>query len=573
MDYRPTSPWKSVRRNLAKQIRPNVHITDPPSGAIRERDTEIVVRDGTVLRADVFRPETDGRYPVLLFAQPYGEELPADTRSGKGLNRVYRMSATDVFSTHSAWTSWEAPDPAFWVPRGYVLINVDLRGWGKSDGVGEILNPQEGEDVHDAIEWAAAQPWSNGKIGMTGVSYLAITQWEAAATRPPHLAAINPWEGFTDLYRDLAYPGGIRENGFMNVWSAAQRLQRPKAPSFRRAQKQRPLLDEWFAERSINLERIDVPALVCASFSDHSLHSRGAFEGFRRISSSEKWLYTHRGPKWAVYYSPEALALQARFFDHFLRGDDTGIVNEPPVRIEVREGRTGIAAVHSADRWPPAQVEPLALHLNAADQSLRTAPPTVQTATDVSSDGLLFRWQFDHETDVVGPMRLRLSVSADTSDVTVFAGVRKFHQGREVVFEGSYGYSEDIVTRGWLRASHRAVDESRSTEWEAWHPHNQVDPIPPGTTVDLDLTLLPSATRFDAGDVLVLEVRDRWFFPANPILGQFPAVYERAAHQRWSIHNGGSATGTLTVPVWRGAATTGQEATQPAHVDAGLQPA
>ncbi len=147
-------------------------------------------------------------------------------------------------------------------------------------------------------------------------------------------------------------------------------------------------------------------------------------------------------------------------------------------------------------------------------------------------------------------MRLRVSVSTERDDLTLFAGVRKFHRGREVVVEGSYGFTEDIVTRGWLRASHRAVDDGRSTPWEAYHPHTHAEPIPPGETVGLDLTLLPSATRFAADDALVLELRDHWFYPNNPITGQWPAVYDRSKRQRWLVHTGTPATATLTIPIW-----------------------
>lgn len=551
MEFRSRTLFGTARRNLARTIRPDVRITPPPRGVCFDRDVAVPVRDGTTLRANVFRPEAEGQYPVLLCAQPYGKDrIPARTRSGRAVPLQYRLAANDAPMVFSAWTSLEAPDPAFWVPRGYVLVTADLRGWGTSGGVPATFSPREGEDVHDLIEWAAAQPWSNGKVGMTGVSYLAITQWTGAATRPPHLAAINPWEGFTDAYPDFAYPGGIREDGFMVVWSAWQQLLRPKAGSFRAEQKRHPLRDGWWAERRPDLARIDVPALVCASFSDQSLHSRGSFEGFRRIGSTRKWLYTHRAPKWSTYYGQPALDAQARFFDHFLRGDDTGILAEAPVRIEVRESLSRIAVIRTADQWPPAQARPLVLHLDAADQSLRDTPPPVAAAADAPRSGMRFRWRFEQETDVIGPMRLRVRVSAERPDLTLFAGIRKFHHGREVVFEGSYGFTEDIVTRGWLRASHRAIDEARSTEWEAWHPHDAALPIPHGEAVDLDLTLLPSATRFAAGDQLVLELRDHWFFPANPITGQFPAVYQRPPRQRWTIHTGGATAATLTIPVW-----------------------
>ena len=551
MDHRSRTRIGTARKNLARVLRPDVRITDPPTGVRFERDVPVVVRDGTTLRANVVRPEADGRYPVLLSAQPYGKDhLPRKTRSGYAVPMQYRLASNDEPMTFSAWASLEAPDPAFWVPRGYVVINLDLRGWGTSDGVAEPFLRTEGDDVHDAIEWAAAQPWSTGKVGMSGVSYLAISQWTAAAARPPHLAAINPWEGFTDAYPDFAYPGGIRENGFLVVWSAWQRLMRPQAPSFRANQKRHPLRDSWWAARSPALEQIDVPLLVCGSYSDHSLHSRGSFEGFRRAGSAHKWLYTHRAPKWSTYYGPKALAAQTKFFDHFLRGEDTGILQTPTVRLEVRAERSTVAAIHTDTSWPPTQARREVLHLNADSGQLTTTPPAQASSQEVPRDGVRFTWRIGEQTDLVGPMRLKIHIRAEREDLTLFAGIRKFSAGREVVFEGSYGFTEDIVTRGWLRASHRAIDEARSTEWEAWHPHDAALPIPPGEAVDLDITLLPSATRFAAGDQLVLELRDRWFFPANPITGQFPAVYQRPPRQRWTIHTGGATAATLTIPVW-----------------------
>lgn len=551
MEFRSLTPLGVARQNVGRRLRPDIRIHDAPPGVRFEKDMAVPVRDGTVLRANVFRPPATGRYPVLLCAQPYGKDsLPVRTRTGYRIPWQYRSAANDEPMSFSAWCSLEAPDPGFWVPRGYVVVNVDLRGWGTSGGDPEPFGPTEGDDVHDAVEWAAAQPWSTGRVGMSGVSYLAITQWTAAATRPPHLAAINPWEGFTDAYADFSYPGGIRENGFMVVWSAWQKLLRRRSPSFRAAQKQHPLRDAWWRRRTPDLDSIDIPALVCASFSDHSLHSRGSFEGFRRIRSPHKWLYTHRAPKWSTYYSDEVREVQARFFDHFLRGDDTGVLDEPAVRIEVRESRSRVATVRNADIWPPTQARPLLLHLDANDGVLHPTEPTAESVAQVPRSGLRFTWDVTEQTDIVGPMRLRVSVSTERDDLTLFAGVRKFHDGREVVFEGSYGFTEDIVTRGWLRASHRAVDDTRSTTWEAHHPHTHSEPLAPGQVVDLDLTLLPSATRFAAGDQLVLELRDRWFFATNQITGAFPAIYQRTRPQRWHVHTGGAHQATLAVPIW-----------------------
>ena len=131
----------------------------------------------------------------------------------------YRMLRQPSRVRFSSLTGWEAPDPVWWAGQGYAVVNCDLRGAGTSGGRGSLLSDQEAEDVYDLIEWAADQPWSSGSVGLLGVSYLAISQWKAAALAPPHLRAICPWEGFTDAYRDLAFPGGIREHGFTRLWS------------------------------------------------------------------------------------------------------------------------------------------------------------------------------------------------------------------------------------------------------------------------------------------------------------------------------------------------------------------
>lgn len=550
MEFRSRTLLGTARKNLRRRLRPDIQITPPPEQVRFERDLPIVVRDGTTLRANVFRPEGEGRYPVLLCAAPYGKDrMPTRTRAGWRKPLQYRLASNDAPMSFSAWAPLEGPDPAFWVPRGYAVVTVDLRGWGTSDGDPEPFGPTEGEDVHDCIEWAAAQSWATGRVGMTGVSYLAISQWTAAATRPPHLSAINPWEGFTDGYRDFAYPGAVREDGFMRTWSTWQKLMRPRSPSFRGGQKRHPLRDEWWQRRSAELEKIEVPALVCASFSDHSLHSRGSFEGFSRIASTQKWLYTHRGPKWSTYYGEQALHAQTRFFDHFLQDRDTGILQTSPVRIEIRQGRREIAEVKGSTEWPPSQTRPVCLQLDAGNHTMGPEAPVVASATRVASRQQ-FRLRLEEQTDLVGPMRLRIPVSVAGNDLTLFAGVRKISAGREVVFEGSYGFTEDLVTRGWLRASHRAVDDAGSTVWEAHHPHTAAAPLQPNHVVDLDLTLLPSATRFAAGDELVLELRDHWFFAGVPLLGQFPAVYERSPRQSWWIHTGGEHRASLTVPLW-----------------------
>lgn len=542
---------------LRHVVQPAVTIVDPPADIRLERDVEVPMRDGVVLRANVFRPAVDDHElrPVILSAHPYGKDaFPRPRRRGRGYRPPLqaRLIPQSQPYTISAFTTWEAPDPAYWVPRGYVVVNADLRGWGRSDGVGELLSAQEGDDYHDLIEWAAAQPWSNGRVGLNGVSYLAIAQWGAAATRPPHLAAICPWEGFTDLYRDFARPGGIREDGFVRLWSTMMGRMRRSPVDLRRQQKARPYFDDWYAARIRDLEQIDVPTLVCGSFSDHNLHSRGSFEGYRRVSSTQKWLYTHRGPKWATYYTGDALDTQRRFFDHVLRQTDDGFADTPRVRIEVREDADTIAEVRHVDEWPPPGTRFERLYLTASGALVADRPSRpASVAFEARGGAAHFTYRFERVTDLVGPMALRLHVEAvDADDLLLFAGIRKRSGRRIVGFEGSYGFPRAMVTVGWSKASHRHLDPERSLPGRPWHDHlaEHAAPLRPGEKVAVEVELLPSATRFQAGDRLELVVQGRWFFSRNPLVGQFPAIYESSRRGRALVHCGGSFDSALTVP-------------------------
>lgn len=195
---------------------------------------------------------------------------------------------------------------------------------------------------------------------MIGVSYLAISQWEAAALQPPGLKAICPWEGFTDAYRDMLRPGGIRENGFVRFWSLGLRQVRQR-DKLTDQSRRHPLRDEWWRALVPALGKIAVPALICGNFSDNNLHSRGSFRGWEHIASAEKFLYTHRGGKWATFYVPQARAAQLAFFDRYLRGRD--IPAPPRVRLEVREGRDVAASVREEENWPLDRTEWTPLYL------------------------------------------------------------------------------------------------------------------------------------------------------------------------------------------------------------------
>jgi predicted acyl esterase len=546
-----------IRRRVVAFARPAVSIMPAPARIVVERDVPVVVRDGTRLRANVFRPDDDQPHPVILCAHPYGKDaLPRPRRGGFSIPRQHRLIPQSLPFGYSALTSWESPDPAFWVGRGYVVVNCDLRGWGTSEGIGELLSEQEGHDVHDLVEWAAAQPWSNGRVGTNGVSYLALVQWRAAATRPPHLAAMCVWEGFSDVYADFARPGGVREDGFMVMWSRLLQAQRRSPVTIRREQKARPLRDGWWDDRVPDLEAIDVPALVCGSFSDHELHSRGSFEGFRRIGSTERWLYTHRGPKWATYYGPEALAAQASFFDRHLRGrgDGPGPGAGRRVRVEVRRSGGEVSTVRWEREWPPDGTTWEPLHLDARSLQLGPEPPDRPGSVHLDLKGapVSFIWTVPDDVELVGPMWVRLAVELlGTTDADLFVAVRKVVGGREVGFEGSYGFTRAPVTRGLRVVSHRDSDEPWPAPWLPAVDHRRSVPLAPGEVVTVTIELPGSATAWAAGDALHLEVGGRWPNRRNPVTGQFPAGYQPSRGGTAVLHTGPGRDVALHVPVRR----------------------
>lgn len=549
-ERKPATPTLSYAgQRLFRTVFPNLTITAPAPGIRVERDVSVPMRDGARLRVNVFRPEGEGMFPVLMCARPYGKDaFPTRTPLGYLPPARYRFMRQASPVRFSAYTTWEAPDPSFWVPRGYALVNVDLRGFGTSDGTGVLLTQAEAEDYAEVIEWAAAQPWSNGKVGLNGVSYLAISQWNVATLRPKSLQAICPWEGFTDIYRDLAYPGGLREDGFTPFWSDGLDREGRTRESLRAGQLAHPDYDDFWRERTPVIERIDVPALICASFSDHGLHTRGGFEAYRRISSTHRFLYTHRSGKWSTYYSPEALALQARFFDCFLKGVDNGMRDDAPVRLEVRASRDEIHDVRSASAWPLPGTRWTKLHL--APGALRDAPALNATVRiNVPDGGASFVFIVSEDMEIAGPMNLRLHVSLeDASDAHLFVAVCKMRDGKDVVFEGTSGFGCDVVTKGWLRLAHRRLDDSRSEPHRPFHPHDRAEPLVRGEIAPIDIELLPSATFFARGEHLRLDVRGRWFWKRNPFLGLYPFTYAPSPNARMHLHLGADHDSFLLVP-------------------------
>ncbi len=560
-----TTAVRLAGRRLRTFVHPNVIVGKAPPNVHADWDLPVKVRDGTTLRVNVFRPSEPGIYPVIMSAHPYGKDrIPARSRSGRAANFQYRLFPQPEPVSFSEWTSWEAPDPGVWVPRGYVVVNADLRGGGTSEGTGDVFSDEEAQDYYDLIEWAGVQPWSNGRVGLDGVSYLCMSQYKVAALNPPHLAAICPWEGFSDLYRDFTRPGGSREDGFSIVWSKGTSKVARLRSDFRREVCARPERDEWYRSKTPDLERIQVPMLVCASFSDHSLHSRGSFELFRRAASTQKWLYTHRSGKWSTYYSQRATAARIAFFDRFLKGVANGWDQKPSVHLEIHDGGPDPVAVVEEDAWPPGNLNWRPLWLDTGNRVLGEASPAAQSQVAFSSRNILrFQWSVPEDMDVIGPMALRLWIKAqDASDPVLFAGIRKFRAGAEVTFEGSYGFSGDIVSKGWQRAAHREIDDRLSTPAQPVHTHARAEPLAEGEIAPIDIELRQHATRFLQGDILQLDLRGNWHFPRDPLFGQFPAFYAPSPKGNWALLSGGGYDSHLLLGSRAISATAAQVARQ-----------
>lgn len=550
------TPWRRpgaaayALRRLRGIVRVPVTVTEPPPGSVViDHDQPVTTRDGTVLRVNAHRPPGDGPFPTIVCTHPYGKDkVPTKTRRGRyRVSFQFRVLRQTGPITFSNLTTWEAPDPAWWAEQGYALVNCDLRGTGTSDGTGDLLSVQEGEDIADLVEWAAAQPWSTGAVALVGVSYLALSQWRGASQRPPSLKAIVPWEGFTDPYRGLVRPGGFPEVGFLRLWAQGLKGTRLRY-SLLDEGLERPLIDDWWRARTPHLESIEVPALVCGSFSDNNLHSRGSMEGFEQISSAERHLHTHRTGKWDAFYRDDAKAAQLQFLDRHLRGRD--VPRLPRVRLEVRASADEVVEVRDEDAWPLERTVWTPMHLGAAGLTSSPPPAAGSHPFSIRRGGAAFGWTVPEDVELTGPMALRLHVSVEgTDDVDLLVGVEKWRDGRYVGFEGSYGFGRDRVATGWLSASLRDLDPERSRPFQPVPRFTERQPLRPGEIVPLDIALGASSTRFRSGEQLRLVVAGRWLWPRNPLTGQFPAGYRTRTAGTCTLHWGPDHDAHLLLPV------------------------
>ncbi|HEV8518541.1 MAG TPA: CocE/NonD family hydrolase [Burkholderiales bacterium] len=502
-----------------------------------EWDVPLAMDDGVVLRADVFRPLVDRPCPVILSYGPYAKGLAFQEGYPSAWQRMVAEHPDVACGSSNKYQSWEVVDPEKWVPDGYVCVRVDSRGAGRSPGYIDPFSPRETRDFYQCIEWAGVQPWSDGKVGLNGISYYGINQWQVASLQPPHLAALCVWEGAADWYRDMTHHGGILSTFWANwfdmqvktvqyglgargprsrvtgelvcgdVTLSEQELYANRA-DFGAEVLAHPLDDDYHKARSPAWDKITVPLLSAANWGGQGLHPRGNFEGYLRAASKHKWLEAHGIEHWTHFYTDYGVKLQKRFFDHFLKGADNGWSAQPRVQLQVRHVERFVERHES--EWPLARTQWTKFYLNCADHSLVREPPEAagQITYDARGEGVTFiSSPLGAETEITGPLAARLCVSSATTDADFFLVLRVFTPDlREVVFMGAID-PHTPVAQGWLRASHRKLDAALSTPYRPYHTHDELQPLTPGAVVTLDVELWPTSVVVPAGYRIALTVR------------------------------------------------------------------
>jgi len=526
---------------------------------VLEKDVAVTLRDGVTIYTDILRPAGKDKVPVIVAWSPYGKTQGSSAKR----NALFTLLGIDI-SKLSGLLKFEGPDPAYWCAQGYAVANPDSRGLYHSGGDAAMIGQQEGEDCHDLIEFLAAQDWCNGKVATSGNSYLAFSQWFTAAEKPAHLAAIAPWEGLSDVYRDLVSKGGIPDYAFatsleINFQGTTRR------ESLTAEIEKYPLDNDLWATKSAQLEKITVPAYVVASYSN-TLHTMGTFRAWRRISSADKWLRIHNNMEWPDFYTESSMEDLRRFFDHYLKGVDNGWEKTPRVRYSVLDLEGNDQVLQPAAAFPPEDVTNTPYYLQGPTRGLAPAKPaqpgTVEYDASTGQGLASFVATFDRETTLVGYPKAKLWVEAKgADDMDLFVLVQKLDRfgtalqsftvpSHSPLLQDITEHGASILrytgSSGRLRVSMRQLDPALSTDEVPAHTFNKVEKLSAGEIVPVEIDLLPIGLAFHPGEQLRLVVSSY-----NPIGGMMPNIPNVVPQNRGRhvIHTGGDFASFLQLPV------------------------
>jgi putative CocE/NonD family hydrolase len=529
------------------------NLSEPAHGMRSDQDVAAVMRDGVELLADVHRPDADGRFPALISASPYPRQIQ-DLGAPMGF---IEAGASD-----------------FWVPRGYVHVIANLRGTGGSGGTFGFFDAQERRDMHDLVEWVAAQPWCDGNVGMIGISYFAMTQLEAAVERPPHLRAIFPVAVTADLY-EAAMHHGLFSSGFVTPFLAMIGLTSARSDHFWRsalvdaarsvlrtpplhrkfatmngessitilhaalklhhdphpwddlwlaAAVEHPLRDEWWDERNLLplLEHIEVPTYLGCDWQNVPLHLPSTFPAMRALTNAPVVRVGMLG-EFGLTWPWESLHVEAlAWFDHWLKDRDTGILDGPAIRYWM----PGADEWRTSQSWPPAGIVGRSVCLRADGELGDDEGAPGSRAFMVLGAGLararasetdppsLLEWTtapLAQALDVVGDIELDLQATSTAVDTAWIVTLQDVAPDGTVV----------DVTAGWLRASLRRVDPDRSSVGAPELPCRDAEVVVPGVLTSYRIPLVTNARRFAPGHRIKLVLTSDDQDPSTPAIMGF----------------------------------------------------
>ncbi len=476
-----------------------------PLGVKLDENVYVTMRDGVKIAVDVYHPEAEGRYPALLSMSPYIKEIQQQPPE---LSHTIEAGATDFF-----------------VPKGYVHIVAQIRGTGFSQGQWNLLDIKEQQDGYDLVEWIAQQPWCDGNVGMIGDSYFAMIQYLVAAQKPPHLKCIVPFDGLTDPYRDFCYQGGLFFKWFMGLWLVDTIMQciwpgpvEGKLPPTNLFADLASHPDDgpyyWDRAAWTKIDRIDIPVLNISPQS--ALHTRGQLYAHPMIKAPKKLIVAP--PAGAFAHEPFLLnkplnEQMLRWYDYWLKGTDTGIMDEPEIAIYdavTEEWRY-------ENEYPLARTEWTKFYLHSNPGGPATEPPYGLISTESpgsekpdsyripESTGLVAAGKpvlayatppLENDLRVWGPLSITLYGSSTTLDTVWFVRIGDVSpDGNMTRFPQSH-----------LKASYRDVDEARSKLGQPFHTFQNLVRPEPSKVYEYQIEMKPIFHTFKAGHKIWIQI-------------------------------------------------------------------
>lgn len=538
---------------------------------LEDRDSRIPMEDGVHLDADVFRPATNEKVPAILTVHAYEKAIQTAPIMPRGFDMVN--------------ANQEAGDVNFFVRRGYGCVVANVRGTGKSEGIYQHYGPKEVRDTCKLIEWVANQPWCNGNVAMFGISYFSIVQQQAAALNPPNLKAIFSPYGYNDFYRDKFYHGGILNHYYIGQWASS--IDKIRYESWSREKwgekAYREAIGECLADEEIaavpylvaaltnpdqganslivdilvnrfdgeyyHLRNVDytrdirVPSYLGADWAHYSLHISGAARAWENLSTEKMMtigppIYLDR-PFYQYQY--ESL----RWFDHWLKGTENGILDEPPIKLFI----VGADEWKLTSDWPPPEAKwtPFYLHANGLLSEHEFWPNEGATTFEDSyynRDSVTFRTPtLVEDTEVVGPIVLNLYASTTDHEVLWFVSLLDIDPNG----------NETLLTRGWLRGSQRQLDPKKSRPWQPYHRHTQRERLTPNEIYEFNIEIRPYGILFRSGHRIGIRLKcvdDEK--PLDALQGQATGHLWRQSTSRVTVYHNSECPSHLLLPITKG---------------------